>query len=1061
MKKVTLFFSVVLLYSYTGIAQTKKFATSAPSVSAGITTTGSTDSNLSTKTRLEASSLNDKFIELRFPDYDPTTPTVVDPIPANTTSYVKIATQDSYLGTLIGGALGDLLQGVLGGLAGHQTFNVQARNNSNIVLNSDNTAYSSYSGDRLRIIRDSSGDFYVMITPNADYNRIRITAKVPVLSDPKWLDVYDAFYIQNTATCALGNYTSYNGYGLVSLADTGVTNPHFAIDAITTNHSSLSLGLLGVASFVEQSVYFEGPSQQNDKYYVKLRLSPALVQAGLLSSIKLIAHKNGSEVTSQSIDGLLTADLLGLLSLNQPVTIPFSPGSADRITVKMSGLLNVSIPQVLELYGITKGTFGLSLTGGGTCIRDASMPLSVQVTGCSGPYTYAWQGVSSTAATANPATDSPGTYTYTVTVTDKYGIQQKATTTITVEEPPVRGAVTGSQPVCSDTTPLNLTLTGHIGNVLWWEKSTNANFNTVTTIPNTTSVLTGAEIGEVNTTTYFRAAVKRNSYAPVFSEAAAVFVKKTTWDGFSWSNGTPDIETTIYITGDYTSDTDLYGCSMHVYNSAAVIITSGKNITLYGALNVHSGTFTLQNNANLIQQTDAVNTGNIVAEKNSSLLYRLDYTIWCSPVTGIQTLQQFSPATMSNRFYIYNTISDTYMPVTPDVAFTTGKGYLIRMPNAYSPVTGYNNGAAPIQWPGKFTGVPNNGTINIPLTHTGTGYNAIGNPYPSAINIYDFINANHESMSDEGAIYFWRKKNNHSNSSYAVITKMGYNCNNAEGGDTGGGLFTGNPSTWVLNPGQGFIVQARANGSALVFNNTMRRSVNNNQFFRTAQTNENELSRLWINLVSDNGHFSQTTIGYTAVATEGIDFGWDGKAIVNDGNTIIYTTAATTPLAIQARPAFTIADVVPVNFRADDAGNYHLALDHFDGVFAEGQDIFVRDNITGTITDLKAGDYTFTTEAGTFEGRFDIIYAQPLSTDNTAMDANSVIVYKNGSTISISSEALRINSIEVYDIRGRILYNAKDLNASETVVEGLLAQEQVLIVKISTEKGQISKKIIF
>src|SRR5438552_1951440 len=130
MRKITLFFSIVLLFSYSGIAQTKKFATSAPSASAGISTTGSTDSNLLTKTRLEASPLNDKFIELRFPDYDPTTPAVVDPIPANTTVYVKIATQDSYLGTLIGGALGDLLQNLLGGLAGHQTFNVQARNNA-------------------------------------------------------------------------------------------------------------------------------------------------------------------------------------------------------------------------------------------------------------------------------------------------------------------------------------------------------------------------------------------------------------------------------------------------------------------------------------------------------------------------------------------------------------------------------------------------------------------------------------------------------------------------------------------------------------------------------------------------------------------------------------------------------------------------------------------------------------------------------------------------------------------------------------------------------------------
>lgn len=1053
MKKFTLLLLIIFSYSYSLHSQTRKFATTAPVVFATFPEvdipSNASDGDLNTKARMTSSlALNSRFLELRFSGV----------VPANTPVYVKVAMQDNKFAALIGGALGDLLTNLLSGVVGNQQIRVQAKNGStNVVLDSQTEGYA---GDRLKVAMDSAGNYYLVITPSLEYSRIRITNTVPLLSDPKWLDVYDAFYIQGTAGCAIGNYTSFSGTGLVTLVDTGVTNPQYAIDSNPANHSSLSLGLLGVASSVEQSFYFEGPSQSTDRYSVKLKLSQALITAGLLGNIQLIAHKNGSVVKTQGVSGLLNADLLGLLNSGGPVSVPFYPGEADRITVKMSGLLNVSVGQNLDLYGVVKGNFGVNVTGGGSCQMNASMPLHAEVTGCNGPYTYSWEGIADSDADAMPSTTVPGTYNYTVIVTDKYGIQQRATSQVVVEAPPVAGTVNYSQNICAGMMASDIALSGQTGTIIRWEKSLSEAFLNPVSIPVTTPVLSSEQMGPINQTTYFRAVIRHNSYPEVPAEPVAMIVKETVWENGAWSNGVPDIETAIVMKSDYQAATDLFGCTLTVQNNAIVIIPSGLDITLHGALNVSSGSFTMQTNANLIQQTNAVNHGNIIVERNSSLLYRLDYTLWCSPVKGSQTLLDFSPATMSNRFYEYSSDTNLFSSISPNTTFELAKGYYIRMPNSNS-TPGYNNGSVPIRFKGIFAGVPNNGDMAIPLSHEGTGFSAIGNPYPSPINLHDFINANSGSLNPSSALYFWRKKNNTENSSYCTLTKLAYTVNSAEGGDSSEGTFTGDPALWVINPGQGFIVKAKEDGGALIFNNEMRRGVNNNQFFRTAQEEQPTMSRLWINITNSNENLSQAAIGYTSIGTAGIDFGWDGRAIINSGEIVIYTKAEDIPLAIQARPEFDIADVVPLFFRTDIAGTHKISIDHTDGLFALGQHIFLRDNMLGITHNLSSGAYSFVTEAGTFQSRFDLVYAEALNTDQLPVNVDNVVVYKEGSTIIINTGTLEMTNVEVYEIGGRLLYSTGEINAVETAIENITAENQVIIVKIATVKGKVTKKIIF
>ncbi len=542
-------------------------------------------------------------------------------------------------------------------------------------------------------------------------------------------------------------------------------------------------------------------------------------------------------------------------------------------------------------------------------------------------------------------------------------------------------------------------------------------------------------------------------------------IAPTTWNGTQWSNRAPtSVEYRATIAGDYSSTENLIACQLDVV-SGNVTINSGHNVLLKGALNVDGqAAVTFENNAHLIQEDDVPNGGIATYIRNSNPLHYLDYTLWSSPAHGDQTLKQFSPQTLDNRFYVYNTAVDAYSNYTsasgvfgdhPDsVTFAPGKSYLIRMPY------GLPQNQTSI-FNGVFEGTLNNGTIATPLHTSGNGYNAVGNPYPSPINIWDFIDSNAGQL-DDGTLYFWRKTNDATATTYATITKLAYNANQADGGNVGG-TFTGDPSEWVLSSGQGFFVKAAAGASGLFFDNQMRRATNHNQFFRSQAplSQSTAISRFWINITGENS-FGQTTIGYTNQTTNGIDYGWDG-ILVNDGQISVYSLSEGTMLAIQARGAFDLNDIVPLGYKVATAGNYTIDLHHFEGVFESDQTIFLRNNETGELYNLKDSPYVFWSEAGVFDDRFAIVYKE--STLNNSIPEvvdDKVVIVQNERIITIKSASMAIENLMIYDLNGKKLYQSERINANEITVQPMPIAPQVLIVSMTMANGKkIHRKILY
>lgn len=528
----------------------------------------------------------------------------------------------------------------------------------------------------------------------------------------------------------------------------------------------------------------------------------------------------------------------------------------------------------------------------------------------------------------------------------------------------------------------------------------------------------------------------------------------------SWDNGVPTATTAAIIAAPFTSGgTGITAYSLTVTNNAVVIISSGDTVTLNEALIVTSGSsVTFNNNANLIQEGTAnLNSGTIIMKRNSSLLKRLDYTLWSSPVTGSQTLLNFSPLTLTNRFYTYTTYEPIIAPATSSntnlytvvnptaTTFATAKGYLIRTPN--------NHPATATSWEGRFTGVPNNGDYSFTMVDGGEGnrLNLVGNPYPSPIIAASFVAANSTNIT--GTLYFWRKTNNDLSPSYCLWSSLGFASNGeAQVADLNG----------VIQTGQGFFVEATGNGTALNFNNSMRVDNHVDQFFKNQnETDSFERNRIWLNATGTGGLFSQTLIGYCTNATQDADAGIDGRYF-NDGDIALTSLIGANPYAIQGRALpFNSNDIVPLSFKATTAGNYTIAIDHVDGLFAGNtQDIFIKDNLDGSYHNLNNGSYTFASAAGNFASRFELLYQNTLGVPNNDFTSNAIMVYHQLDDIVINTGSITMDAIRIFDIRGRLLMEKKDINASETRV-AVGVEKQVLLVQITSKEGiTATKKVI-
>ena len=534
----------------------------------------------------------------------------------------------------------------------------------------------------------------------------------------------------------------------------------------------------------------------------------------------------------------------------------------------------------------------------------------------------------------------------------------------------------------------------------------------------------------------------------------------TTWNGEAWSNGEPQEGMKAIIDGDLVIDSFFVVCELEVTENGSLTVQPSGFVGVIGKItnNATATDFVVENAASLAQLKDVQNVGPVTVNVTSFPLYRQDYTLWSSPVKE-QNLRSFSPQTLFNRFSSYNPSLGTVGEYVQEIVtsqdvltkeFAPANGYLIRTPNNWAE---YVDDATPgVAYEGVFTGVPQNGTISVPLATVNGGFNLVGNPYPSPLAIGSLFD---ETIGMDQTVYFWRKRNAAAGSGYATYNNLGFSSAQPELNDFGTD-FENNP---VISPGQGFFIKSTG-ATTFNFTNQMRVPFSNGLFLKTASV---EKHRMWLNLKNSTGIVGQTLIGYVSGATSGVDNGFDSTSF-NDSSFGLTSLINGVEYAIQglALP-FDTASSVALGFKTDAAGTYSISLSNFDGLFIENQDIYIKDNVTGMIHNVKESAYSFTANEGIANDRFEVVYTNSvLGTANPELLVKNILVAVKGQSIAINAGTVVMDSIELIDLAGRVIYTQNDINTTTATIENVLTSNQMLVVRITTAENEIvNKKIIF
>ena len=151
--------------------------------------------------------------------------------------------------------------------------------------------------------------------------------------------------------------------------------------------------------------------------------------------------------------------------------------------------------------------------------------------------------------------------------------------TMSVDPATFGGAVSSSQAICSGTSPANLSLNSNVGNVVKWQKASNAAFTSPIDIAVTSTTLLSFTIGNLTTDTYFRAVVQSGVCAIDYSASVLITVQPALSYGTASTSGSTAICYNTAPTGISTSGATGSGSfSYQWYSQAgAVTPTSGVN----------------------------------------------------------------------------------------------------------------------------------------------------------------------------------------------------------------------------------------------------------------------------------------------------------------------------------------------------------------------------------------------------------------------------------------------------------------------------------------------------
>lgn len=547
----------------------------------------------------------------------------------------------------------------------------------------------------------------------------------------------------------------------------------------------------------------------------------------------------------------------------------------------------------------------------------------------------------------------------------------------------------------------------------------------------------------------------------------------TVWDGNTWSNGNPSASKYVTIAGNYNGASGGFkALDLTVDTGVDLNFDTGsdQSIEVFGNL-VIDGSFVIGDTESLVMYDDgAMISGKIFKkERSTNRSNAHDITYWSSPVTNESIENVFNSVNPSRIFYFDQNKSaasdpsengywDIWQIASGNMA--PGVGYAAEGPIG---TTGIHNIS--------FWGIPNNGVITYELKgHFGdddssgdhdNNFNLIGNPYPSAIKITDFFDAN-SSLIDE-TVYLWTHSTPVSEVVKGDFVSSDYATFNRSGGTAciSGGAIPRD----TIGSGQGFFIRATSPGT-LNFNNTMRRPDQNTLFFKAVGVTKKERpvqkERIRLNMKTDEGGFSQILINFTADATFGFDKGYDAQKIVNSNPVSFFSMVQGRRYTIQGLPPLPFDENIKLGFQINVAPRkLSIGIDKIEGKL-NNVPIILVDHELHIVHNLKEADYYFDVQE-----KVDCTDRFTLQFNNRVLQDPVYVKRSKISSLFLDQDEIRIEAnsiikrVKIYDILGETIVDQQCDNESVTLDLNHPLSRGILIISILFEDGStLIKKVI-
>jgi len=500
--------------------------------------------------------------------------------------------------------------------------------------------------------------------------------------------------------------------------------------------------------------------------------------------------------------------------------------------------------------------------------------------------------------------------------------------------------------------------------------------------------------------------------------------------------------------------------NLTVSSGTSFTVDKTGSVTITGNFS-NSGTFTLNSDADEFSSiiVSGSSTGNIDYNRYVNAVGTDEWDLIGSPLDAVSistfvtanTAGTATLATNGSAYAVgeYDNATDTWTNYTTSTVgaagnFDIGKGYQMASVDGGTGILKFTGTVASTT---QTQAIINNDAAN---SNAGRRWNLIANPFPS------YVQGNSNA---DGSNNFLTVNADKLDDSFEAV--YGYD---ADG--TGYTIYNNSSGALRLAPGQAFMVASDdASSDNLSFTTAMRTAVGGDDLI-VGDVLEDSFE-LILKLYEGDTEIDYTRFYFKDGLTLGLDPGYDAGHFNEEASLMsrLLEEDEGVGFAINAMGLENVNNVVvPIVINREAGTDFRIGIDTF-GIYA-GTNVYLEDNVQGTMTLLNEGDFELNPESILSEaGRFFIHLTEDTFSNEDEVETNLLNVFKADYNNFITMEGLAMQSgntnVKLYGLLGREILSTSlnNLTNTQTISTETIATG-VYVIKLQSGNRVLTKKLI-